>query len=129
MGSMIPISIGVGIAANREAKFDTWGVILQLCAAAFEATRLVIIQILPTSMGRGNRLTGHHVYADWAILADLDSKWMMTGMALLTWRPQRIMLTGLIRLTWSPHDGDWASSTDRDDMDADWADLAELHTM
>ncbi|PPD83103.1 hypothetical protein GOBAR_DD19968 [Gossypium barbadense] len=34
-----------------EAKFDTWGVILQLGAVAFEATRLVMIQILLTSKG------------------------------------------------------------------------------
>ncbi|XP_022893451.1 probable sugar phosphate/phosphate translocator At5g25400 [Olea europaea var. sylvestris] len=51
MTNMISISIGVGIAAYGEAKFDTWGVILQLGAVAFEATRLVMIQILLTSKG------------------------------------------------------------------------------
>ncbi|KAL6523470.1 hypothetical protein OROGR_017073 [Orobanche gracilis] len=51
MANMISISIGVGIAAYGEAKFDTWGVILQLGAVAFEATRLVMIQILLTSKG------------------------------------------------------------------------------
>ncbi|KAK6912606.1 Sugar phosphate transporter domain [Dillenia turbinata] len=51
MGNMIAISIGVGIAAYGEAKFDSWGVILQLGAVAFEATRLVMIQILLTSKG------------------------------------------------------------------------------
>ncbi|XP_022897241.1 probable sugar phosphate/phosphate translocator At4g32390 [Olea europaea var. sylvestris] len=51
MTNMISISIGVGVAAYGEAKFDTWGVILQLGALAFEATRLVLIQILLTSKG------------------------------------------------------------------------------
>ncbi|MCD7473300.1 hypothetical protein HAX54_015081 [Datura stramonium] len=48
---MVSISIGVAIAAYGEAKFDTWGVMLQLGAVAFEATRLVMIQILLTSKG------------------------------------------------------------------------------
>ncbi|KAK6126613.1 hypothetical protein DH2020_039659 [Rehmannia glutinosa] len=51
MANMVSISIGVGIAAYGEAKFDSWGVILQLGAVAFEATRLVLIQILLTSKG------------------------------------------------------------------------------
>ncbi|KAL8498021.1 hypothetical protein ACS0TY_021388 [Phlomoides rotata] len=51
MANMISISIGVGIAAYGEAKFDSWGVMLQLGAVAFEATRLVLIQILLTSKG------------------------------------------------------------------------------
>lgn len=51
MANMISISIGVGIAAYGEAKFDSWGVILQLGAVAFEATRLVMIQILLNSKG------------------------------------------------------------------------------
>ncbi|XP_051113738.1 probable sugar phosphate/phosphate translocator At5g25400 [Andrographis paniculata] len=51
MANMISISIGVGIAAYGEAKFDMWGVCLQLGAVAFEATRLVLIQILLTSKG------------------------------------------------------------------------------
>lgn len=51
MANMISISIGVGIAAYGEAQFDAWGVILQLGAVAFEATRLVMIQILLTSKG------------------------------------------------------------------------------
>ncbi|KAK6928297.1 hypothetical protein RJ641_006888 [Dillenia turbinata] len=55
IGNMIAISIPEGIAAYRVAKFDTWGVILQPGAFAFEATRLMIIQILLTSKGRRNR--------------------------------------------------------------------------
>lgn len=51
MANMISISIGVAIAAYGEAKFDVFGVILQLGAVAFEATRLVMIQILLTSKG------------------------------------------------------------------------------
>ncbi|CAM8982711.1 unnamed protein product [Rhodiola kirilowii] len=51
MANMLAISFGVGIAAYGEAKFNTWGVILQLGAVAFEATRLVMIQILLTSKG------------------------------------------------------------------------------
>lgn len=51
MANMVSISIGVAIAAYGEAKFDSWGVILQLGAVAFEATRLVMIQILLTSKG------------------------------------------------------------------------------
>lgn len=51
MANMISISIGVAIAAYGEAKFDVFGVFLQLGAVAFEATRLVMIQILLTSKG------------------------------------------------------------------------------
>ncbi|KAK8505374.1 hypothetical protein V6N13_045812 [Hibiscus sabdariffa] len=51
MVNMLSISFGVAIAAYGEAKFDSWGVILQLVAVAFEATRLVMIQILLTSKG------------------------------------------------------------------------------
>ncbi|KAG6649582.1 hypothetical protein CIPAW_07G221900 [Carya illinoinensis] len=51
MANMLSISLGVAIAAYGEAKFDSWGVILQLGAVAFEATRLVMIQILLTSKG------------------------------------------------------------------------------
>ncbi|XP_038900007.1 probable sugar phosphate/phosphate translocator At5g25400 [Benincasa hispida] len=51
MVNMLSISFGVAIAAYGEAKFDAWGVALQLGAVAFEATRLVLIQILLTSKG------------------------------------------------------------------------------
>ncbi|KAF8400656.1 hypothetical protein HHK36_013955 [Tetracentron sinense] len=51
MANMLSISFGVAIAAYGEARFDSWGVILQLGAVAFEATRLVLIQILLTSKG------------------------------------------------------------------------------
>ncbi|KAL0345244.1 UNVERIFIED_CONTAM: putative sugar phosphate/phosphate translocator [Sesamum radiatum] len=54
MANMISISIGVAIAAYGEAKFDSMGVVLQLGAVAFEATRLVMIQILLTSRGYGD---------------------------------------------------------------------------
>jgi len=51
MANMVSISLGVAIAAYGEAKFDSWGVTLQLLAVAFEATRLVLIQILLNSKG------------------------------------------------------------------------------
>ncbi|KAL0648165.1 hypothetical protein Bca4012_046456 [Brassica carinata] len=51
MTNMLSISFGVAIAAYGEARFDVFGVILQLGAVAFEATRLVLIQILLTSKG------------------------------------------------------------------------------
>ncbi|KOM41980.1 hypothetical protein LR48_Vigan04g217800 [Vigna angularis] len=51
MLNMLSISLGVGVAAYGEAHFDAWGVLLQLGAVAFEATRLVMIQILLTSKG------------------------------------------------------------------------------
>uniref|UniRef100_A0A7N0URH4 Sugar phosphate transporter domain-containing protein n=1 Tax=Kalanchoe fedtschenkoi TaxID=63787 RepID=A0A7N0URH4_KALFE len=51
MANMLAISFGVGIAAYGEAKFNGLGVMLQLGAVAFEATRLVMIQILLTSKG------------------------------------------------------------------------------
>jgi Triose-phosphate Transporter family len=51
MLNMLSISFGVAIAAYGEARFDGWGVTLQLAAVAFEATRLVLIQILLTSKG------------------------------------------------------------------------------
>lgn len=51
MANMLSISFGVAIAAYGEAKFDGFGVMLQLGAVAFEATRLVMIQILLTSKG------------------------------------------------------------------------------
>ncbi|PQQ20284.1 putative sugar phosphate/phosphate translocator [Prunus yedoensis var. nudiflora] len=51
MLNMVSISVGVAIAAYGEAKFNTWGVALQLLAVAFEATRLVLIQILLNAKG------------------------------------------------------------------------------
>ncbi|KAE9601821.1 hypothetical protein Lal_00040916 [Lupinus albus] len=51
MANMLSISLGVAVAAYGEAQFDAWGVTLQLLAVAFEATRLVLIQILLNSKG------------------------------------------------------------------------------
>lgn len=51
MINMVSISFGVAIAAYGEAKFDTFGVFLQLGAVAVEATRLVMIQILLAAKG------------------------------------------------------------------------------
>ncbi|KAM3012972.1 hypothetical protein FF2_025893 [Malus domestica] len=51
MLNMVSISVGVAVAAYGEAKFNSWGVTLQLLAVAFEATRLVLIQILLNAKG------------------------------------------------------------------------------
>uniref|UniRef100_A0A0E0FBI5 Sugar phosphate transporter domain-containing protein n=1 Tax=Oryza meridionalis TaxID=40149 RepID=A0A0E0FBI5_9ORYZ len=51
MLNMLGISAGVAVAAYGEARFDAFGVTLQLAAVAAEATRLVLIQILLTSKG------------------------------------------------------------------------------
>ncbi|PNX99911.1 putative sugar phosphate/phosphate translocator [Trifolium pratense] len=51
MINMVSISLGVAVAAYGEAKFDVFGITLQLMAVAFEATRLVLIQILLNSKG------------------------------------------------------------------------------
>ncbi|KAJ1689079.1 hypothetical protein LUZ63_013234 [Rhynchospora breviuscula] len=40
MLNMLSISLGVAVAAYGEARFDMWGVTLQLAAVAAEATRL-----------------------------------------------------------------------------------------
>ncbi|XP_062147602.1 probable sugar phosphate/phosphate translocator At4g32390 [Alnus glutinosa] len=51
MVNMLSISLGVAVAAYGEVKFHTWGVILQLLGLTFEATRLVMIEILLGSKG------------------------------------------------------------------------------
>eukprot|EP01018_Ginkgo_biloba_P020447 Gb_01106 [translate_table: standard] len=51
MTNMVGISVGVAIAAYGEAQFNATGVLLQLGAVVFEATRLVLIQILLTAKG------------------------------------------------------------------------------
>uniref|UniRef100_A0A7N0U9B4 Sugar phosphate transporter domain-containing protein n=1 Tax=Kalanchoe fedtschenkoi TaxID=63787 RepID=A0A7N0U9B4_KALFE len=77
MANMLAISFGVGIAAYGEAKFNTWGVILQLGAVAFEATRLVMIQILLTSKGISlNPITSLYYVAP-CCLAFLFVPWMV----------------------------------------------------
>uniref|UniRef100_I1PAI4 Sugar phosphate transporter domain-containing protein n=1 Tax=Oryza glaberrima TaxID=4538 RepID=I1PAI4_ORYGL len=54
MLNMLGISAGVAVAvaAYGEARFDAFGVMLQLAAVAAEATWLVLIQILVTSKGK-----------------------------------------------------------------------------
>ena len=44
MSNMAFISVGVAIAAYGEANFNALGVVFQLSALIFEATRLVLIQ-------------------------------------------------------------------------------------
>lgn len=76
MANMLTISFGVAIAAYGEARFDTWGVILQLGAVAFEATRLVLIQILLDSKGiKLNPITSLYYVAP-CCLAFLTFPWL-----------------------------------------------------
>eukprot|EP01018_Ginkgo_biloba_P010268 Gb_31949 [translate_table: standard] len=77
MNNMMAISVGVAIAAYGEAKFNAWGVILQLGAVAFEATRLVLIQILLTSKGISlNPITSLYYVAP-CCLAFLTLPWIV----------------------------------------------------
>uniref|UniRef100_A0A0E0BBY6 Uncharacterized protein n=1 Tax=Oryza glumipatula TaxID=40148 RepID=A0A0E0BBY6_9ORYZ len=48
MLNMLGISAGIAVAAYGEARFDAFGVMLQLVTITAEATRLVLIQILLT---------------------------------------------------------------------------------
>uniref|UniRef100_A0A0E0EIY4 Sugar phosphate transporter domain-containing protein n=1 Tax=Oryza meridionalis TaxID=40149 RepID=A0A0E0EIY4_9ORYZ len=48
MLNMLGISAGIAVAAYGEARFDAFGVMLQLVAVTAEVTRLVLIQILLT---------------------------------------------------------------------------------
>ncbi|PRQ46119.1 hypothetical protein RchiOBHm_Chr2g0085641 [Rosa chinensis] len=47
----LSISFGVAVATYGEARFNSWEVNLQLLAVGFEATRLVLIQILLNAKG------------------------------------------------------------------------------
>ncbi|KVI01289.1 probable sugar phosphate/phosphate translocator At5g25400 [Cynara cardunculus var. scolymus] len=77
MTNMLSISFGVAIAAYGEAQFNTWGVTLQLGAVCFEATRLVLIQILLTSKGiTFNPITSLYYVAP-CCLAFLSIPWMI----------------------------------------------------
>ncbi|VVB14933.1 unnamed protein product [Arabis nemorensis] len=83
MTNMLSISFGVAIAAYGEAKFDTWGVMLQLGAVAFEATRLVLIQILLTSKGINlNPITSLYYVAP-CCLAFLFFPWIFVELPVL----------------------------------------------
>ncbi|MQM09779.1 hypothetical protein Taro_042655 [Colocasia esculenta] len=81
--NMVSISVGVGVAAYGEARFDTWGVILQLGAVAFEATRLVLIQILLTSKGINlNPITSLYYVAP-CCLVFLSVPWLLVEYPIL----------------------------------------------
>ncbi|KAL0330609.1 UNVERIFIED_CONTAM: putative sugar phosphate/phosphate translocator [Sesamum angustifolium] len=83
MFNMLAISLGVAIAAYGEAKYDSWGVFLQLGAVVFEATRLVMIQILLTSKGINlNPITSLHYVAP-SCLAFLAIPWLIVEYPLL----------------------------------------------
>lgn len=83
MANMVSISLGVAIAAYGEAKFDAWGVTLQLMAVAFEATRLVLIQILLNSKGISlNPITSLYYIAP-CCLVFLSIPWLIMEYPLL----------------------------------------------
>ncbi|XP_021862814.1 probable sugar phosphate/phosphate translocator At2g25520 [Spinacia oleracea] len=83
MVNMVSISIGVGIAAYGEAKFDLYGVVLQLGALLFEATRLVLIQILLTSKGiQLNPITSLYYIAP-CCLVFLTIPWLVVEFPIL----------------------------------------------
>ncbi|XP_073315190.1 probable sugar phosphate/phosphate translocator At2g25520 [Primulina huaijiensis] len=86
MLNMLAISVGVGVAAFGEAKYDSWGVMLQLGAVLFEATRLVMIQILLTSKGINlNPITSLYYVAP-SCLAFLSVPWIFVEFPLLRQR-------------------------------------------
>ncbi|GFP81713.1 probable sugar phosphate/phosphate translocator at2g25520, partial [Phtheirospermum japonicum] len=77
------ISFGAAIAAYGEAKYDSWGVFLQLGAIAFEATRLVLIQILLTSRGINlNPITSLYYVAP-SCFAFLSIPWLFVPYQIL----------------------------------------------
>ncbi|KAJ8485229.1 hypothetical protein OPV22_017714 [Ensete ventricosum] len=83
MLNMLSISFGVAIAAYGEARFNTTGVGLQLGAVAFEATRLVLIQILLTSKGISlNPITSLYYIAP-CCLAFLLVPWSVVELPIL----------------------------------------------
>ncbi|KAH6831075.1 Drug/metabolite transporter superfamily protein [Perilla frutescens var. hirtella] len=83
MLNMLAISAGVAIAAYGEAKYDSWGVLLQLGAVVFEATRLVLIQILLTSKGINlNPITSLYYVAP-SCFAFLSIPWLFVEFPLL----------------------------------------------
>ncbi|XP_057799920.1 probable sugar phosphate/phosphate translocator At2g25520 [Salvia miltiorrhiza] len=83
MSNMLAISVGVAIAAYGEAKYDSWGVFLQLGAVAFEATRLVMIQILLTSKGINlNPITSLYYVAP-SCLVFLSIPWLIVEFPVL----------------------------------------------
>nr|XP_043627123.1 probable sugar phosphate/phosphate translocator At5g25400 [Erigeron canadensis] len=83
MSNMLSISFGVAIAAYGEAKFNAWGVMLQLGAVVFEATRLVLIQILMTSKGiTFNPITSLYYVAP-CCLVFLSVPWMVVELPVL----------------------------------------------
>ncbi|RRT41477.1 hypothetical protein BHE74_00032795 [Ensete ventricosum] len=83
MLNMLSISLGVAVAAYGEARFVAWGVALQLGAVAFEATRLVLIQILLTSKGISlNPITSLYYVAP-CCFAFLLVPWIVVELPLL----------------------------------------------
>ncbi|KAH6763430.1 Drug/metabolite transporter superfamily protein [Perilla frutescens var. hirtella] len=83
MLNMLAISAGVAIAAYGEVKYDSWGVLFQLGAMVFEATRLVLIQILLTSKGINLNLKTSLYYVAPSCFAFLSILWLFVEFSLL----------------------------------------------
>ncbi|GKA88648.1 probable sugar phosphate/phosphate translocator [Tanacetum coccineum] len=83
MCNMLSISLGVAIAAYGEAKFNAWGIMLQLGGGVFEATRLVFIEILLKSKGiELNPITTLYYVAP-CCLVFLSVPWMIVELPTL----------------------------------------------
>ncbi|KAG0471720.1 hypothetical protein HPP92_016266 [Vanilla planifolia] len=87
MANMLSISLGVAIAAYGEARFNAWGVVLQLGAVAFEATRLVLIQILLSSKGITLNPITTLYYVSPCCLVFLTLPWIIVEFPLLRSTP------------------------------------------
>ncbi|XP_030553068.1 probable sugar phosphate/phosphate translocator At2g25520 [Rhodamnia argentea] len=83
MANMISITLGIAIAAYGEAKFDAFGAFLQLGAVAFEATPLVLIQILLTSAGITLNLITSLYYVEPCCFVFLTLPWAVMEMPRL----------------------------------------------
>lgn len=83
LANMLLVAGGVGVAAYGEANFNATGVLLQLAAVGFEATRLVLIQILLASKGISlNPITSLY-YVSPTCLLFLSLPWLLVEYPVL----------------------------------------------
>ncbi|XP_016478684.1 putative sugar phosphate/phosphate translocator At4g32390 [Nicotiana tabacum] len=83
MCNMLAISVGIAIAAYGEAKYDSWGVLLQLLAVLVEATRLVMVQILLNSKGISFNPIATLYYVAPSCLVFLSIPWIFVELPIL----------------------------------------------
>ncbi|GFP83950.1 probable sugar phosphate/phosphate translocator at2g25520 [Phtheirospermum japonicum] len=83
MFNMLSISAGIAVAAYGEAKYDSWGVFVQQGAMVFEATKLVMIQILLTSKGINLNPITLLYYVALSCLSFLAIPWVLVELPLL----------------------------------------------